>query len=148
MRVNENPYQPEFTTSVFAADHSASTTRFHSALWLLAYLYPCWLVASFYLTWLIAWIQLGRFPRPSLDDPKSIGGLMDIAYPVPGLLLLVMPVMTPLGLASSFFCPVRKPLSKRYAFRSLLVVFYIALCAMAWTLLNKDPGRVVEWWLD
>ncbi len=148
MTVNENPYRPEFTTSVFAVDHSVSTTRFKIALWLFAYLNQVWLVASFYVTWLIAWMQLGHFPRPNLDDPKSIGGLIDIAYPVSGLLILVMTAMVPLGLAASFYCPVWKPLSKRYAFRGLLVVLYIALGAFAWTLLCEDPGRVVEWWAD
>ena len=146
--MNENPYQPEFTTSVFAVERSASTTRFKFALWLLGYLYPVWLAASFYVTSIIAWIQLGHFPRPNIDDPKSIGGMMDIAYPVSSLLPLVMPVMVPLGLAASFYCPVWKPLSERNAFRGLLVVLYIALCAIAWRLLSEDPGRVVEWRAD
>ena len=146
MADSENPYH--YATPAFVVDPTESINRFRFATWLVAYLFPVWFVASFYMTWLIAWIQLGHIPRPMLDDPQSIGGLMDIAYLVPGLMFLLMPVLTPLGLVASFFCPLRKSPSHRFSNRALHVALYVALCAFALVFLREDPGQVVEWWID
>ena len=54
--------------------------RWESVLALGAYAYPVIFVSSFYLTWFAAWVALGRAPRPNLDDPKSIGPLVDVLY--------------------------------------------------------------------
>ena len=109
---------------------------------------PVWLLGSFYSTWLIAWIQLGHLPRPMLDDPKSIGGVMEIAYFVSGILVMTMPVLTPIGLIASFFCPISTRRTARYALKAALAVLYVALCALVLLTLRTDPGRVVEWWFD
>ena len=130
-------------------DDSTSVPRFNLATWLLVYLFPVWLVGSFYATWLVAWIQLGHRPRPMLDDPKSIGGLMDIAYPIAGYLVMAMPVLTPIGFAASFFFPVRTRRSgARSALNTTLAVLYVVLCVFALLILRADGGRVVEWWFD
>lgn len=73
---------------------------------------------------------------------------MDIAYVVPGLLVLAMPVLAPIGLAASFFCPVQARRGSRYAHNSVLAILYVALCALALLMLRADQGRVVEWWFD
>ena len=117
-------------------------------IWALVYFYPVWLVSSFYLTWLVAWIQLGHRPRPMLDDPKSIGGLMDIAYPIPGIVAMGMPLLAPLGFVAAFFYPVSANRGDRYTIRTTLALVYIALCVLALVLLRADGGRVVEWWFD
>jgi hypothetical protein len=83
-----------------------------------------------------------------LDDPKSIGGFMDIAYVVSELLVTAMPVLVPIGLAASFFCPFHVPRGVRYALNAAFAVLYVALCAFALLMLRVDPGRVVEWWFD
>ena len=148
MTTEANPYQTPGSAPLLVDDDSTSVPRFRFAIWLLAYLYPVWLVGSFHSTWLIAWIQLGHRPRPMLDDPKSIGGLMDIAYIIPGLLVVAMPVLTPIGFAASFFCPVRTRRGARYALNTALAVMYVALCVFALLMLRADGGRVVEWWFD
>jgi hypothetical protein len=123
-------------------------TRSRFMVWLLAYLYPVWLVGSFYLTWIIAWAQLGHRPRPMLDDPKSVGGILDIAYYVPGILVMLMPVLAPIGLAASFFCPITTRRDLRHALRAAFAILYVVFCAIALLTLRSDPGRVVEWWFD
>ena len=148
LTIETNPYRTPGSAPLLVDDDSTTVPRFRFAFGLLAYLYPVWLVSSFYSTWLMAWIQLGHRPRPMLDDPKSIGGLMDIAYIVPGFLVMAMPVLTPIGLAASFFCPVQVRRVSRYAQNCVLAVLYVALCALALLMLRADPGRVVEWWFD
>jgi len=154
MTSEANPYRPPGSVPVFVEDESTSAprcrfvTRYRLAIWLLAYLYPVWLLGSFYSTWLIAWIQLGHLPRPMLDDPKSIGGIIDIAYFVTGILVMAMPVLTPIGLIASFFCPISTRRTARYALKAALAVLYVALCALVLLTLRTDPGRVVEWWFD
>ena len=108
MTTEANPYQTPDSTQVLVDEHPAShysrlATRYRVTVWLLAFLYPIWLLGSFYLTWLIAWFELGHRPRPMLDDSKYSGGiLLQIAYYIPGILLMLMPILAPMGLAASF----------------------------------------------
>src|SRR5688572_20939701 len=111
-------------------------------------MYPVWLVASFYATWVVAWFSLGHRPRPNLDDPKFIGGLIDLAHVIPGLLAIGLPVLTPLGLAASFCCPIRARNGSRFKQSIALAFLYFVLCTVALLVLRADPGRVVEWWID
>ena len=139
-----NPYQSPDLSSLRVEDNSTPVSRYRLAIWTLAYFFPVWLVGSFYATWLIAWMLLGHPPRPMLDDPKSIGNLMDAIYIIPGILMLGIPVLTPIGFAASFFCPIRSNLSQS----GPLAVLFIALCVFGLMLLRWDPHRVVEWWFD
>ena len=153
MTTEANPYQTPNYTEVSldeqpALHQSRLATRYWVAVWLLAFLYPVWLLGSFYLTWLIAWVQLGHRPRPMLDDPKAIGGVLDIAYYIPGILLMLVPVLAPLGLVASFFCPINARRGVRHSWRAAFAALYVALCALALLTLRSDPGRVVEWWFD
>ncbi|MBL8890612.1 MAG: hypothetical protein JNL67_11600 [Planctomycetaceae bacterium] len=86
-------------------------------------------------------------PRPMLDDPKSIGGIMDFAYLLSMLALISLPVLTPVCFVSSFFCPVRF-VRNRLAQAVLFAAAYIAVAGGLFLLLRLDPGGVVEWWLD
>ncbi|MGB2500738.1 MAG: hypothetical protein ACPIA2_13635, partial [Mariniblastus sp.] len=153
MTTEANPYQTPNSTQVLVDEHPAThygrlATRYRVTVWLLAFLYPIWLLGSFYLTWLIAWVQLGHRPRPMLDDPKSIGGIVDIAYYIPGILMTLMPVLAPMGLAASFFCPINARRGLRHAWRAAFAVLYVVLCAIAFLTLRFDPDRVLEWWID
>lgn len=154
MTTEANPYQTPNTVRVLVDAHPESppsgrlATRFRFAVWLLAFLYPVWLLGSFYLTWLIAAVQLGHPPRPMLDDPKSIGGILNVAYYIPGILLMLMPVLAPIGLAASLFFPINTRRRLRHALGPAFAVLYIMLCAIALLTLRSDPGRVVEWWFD
>lgn len=143
-----NPYQPPDPVLFATNKRSASLPWIKLTLWLLAYLYPLWLVGSFYVTWVVAWVSLGRIPRPSLDDPKSIGGFVDVAYVITGLLAIGLPGLVPLGLAASFYCPVRKHDDRRLTQAAALAIIYIILCAVALVILRADPLRVVYWWID
>lgn len=73
---------------------------------------------------------------------------MNMAYVVPGLMIMAMPVLTPLGLAASFLCPVQPSCGRRFARNTKLAILYVALCTCAVITLRQDPGRVVEWWFD
>ena len=83
-----------------------------------------------------------------LDDPTSIGGILDIAYYVPGILMMLMPVLTPIGLGASFFCPIHCGPRMRYALGATLAVVYVALCVTTLLTLRADPADVIEWWFD
>lgn len=111
-------------------------------------MYPVWLVGAFYATWLVAWVELGHRPRPMLDDPKYIGGLMDFVYGVPGYLLLGLPVLAPLGFAASFFCQKRTTRERRGVLAMVLAAFYVLMCVTAIVVLRYDGASVVEWWFD
>ncbi len=143
-----NPYRTPQPAAGFIGEDTEPASRLKISIWLLAYLYPVWLTSSFYVTWLIAWVQLNHRPRPLLDDPKFIGGLMDIANFVPGLLLMAMPVLAPLGLGASFFNPFRTAHSRRFALDVAILGLYLGLCTTALLILRADPWRVVEWWFD
>ena len=145
---DSNPYRAPDLSAPISGDASQPTSRFQIVIWALAYFYPVWLVSSFYLTWLIAWIQLGHRPRPMLDDPKSIGGLMDIVYYLPGILAIAIPVLAPIGFLAAFFCPLRINRIERYSLRMSLAFLYVVLCVLALIVLRADIGRVVEWWFD
>ena len=154
MTTEANPYQTPNAAQLLVDDYGASpprgrlATRLRIAVCLLAYLYPIWLLGSFYLTWLIAWVQLGHRPRPMVDDPKSVGGILDIAYYLPGIFIMLLPVLAPIGLAASFFCPITARRDVRYAIRAAIAILYVALCAFVLLTLRYDPGQVVEWWFD
>ncbi len=154
MTTEANPYQTPNTAQVLVDADAASPPRSRLvtcsrvSIWLLAFLYPVWLLGSFYVTWMIAWVQLGHRPRPMLDDPKSVGGILDIAYYVPGILVMLMPVLAPIGLAASFFCPITTRRGRRHVLGAAFAILYVVLCAIVLLTLRSDPGRVVEWWFD
>lgn len=154
MTTEANPYQTPNTADELAGDDFVSpprsrfTTLCIAAAWLLACLYPVWLLGSFYLTWLLAWWQLGHRPRPMLDDPKSIGGIVNIAYFVSYMLVMLMPILAPAGLAASFFCPLTTRRDLRPALRTALPILYVVLCGVVVLILRSDPAGVVNWWFD
>ncbi len=87
-------------------------------------------------------------PRPMLDDPKSIGGLMQVVYFLAAILIMAMPVLTPLGFAASFFLPQNTNKDWRTAKRCLLASIYVIASVIALRILWADPGHVVEWYFD
>lgn len=153
MSTSSNPYQPPvISTDPNTPSISLPRRILHGyglGIWSIAYFYPLWLLGSFYFTWLIAWIELGHPPRPSLDDPALIGGMTSIAYFLPGVLLLLSPVLAPVGLVSSLFYPFSlQSVRSRLPWIGMLTGFYVILCVMSFLILRSDPWRVVEWWFD
>ncbi len=147
MSSDRNPYQP---CSTFVRDEGPSPkARLQNRLlWGFAYLYPIYALVAFYGTWLVAWATLGHMPRPSLDDPKSIGVVIRIVYFVSMIPLSSGSVLGPLGLIASFFLPLNKNVKRRVAMRCLLAVIYIAGCFITLQILWADPYQVVKWHAD
>lgn len=139
------PYE-EVSESI--EDASVGQIRFRFAAWLCVFLYPAWIVLSFYAVWLLAWYELGHRPRPMLDDPKSIGGMLTVLYYLPGIFLMVGPIFALLGLASCFLAPGRMKLDSRVFFGFALTVVYVGLWTLTTNFLWWDPHQVVEWWFD
>ena len=154
MAESSNPFEAPCTKTLIEEsaereeDVKVNAMRFRRAAWLFVYLYPAWLVLSFYAVWLLAWHELGHRPRPMLDDPKSVGGVLTAFGNLPGIFLMAGPVFAPLGLASCFLLPGRMTLDSRLFFGFALVVLYVALVAATLNFLWWDPHQVVEWWFD
>jgi hypothetical protein len=144
-----NPYHSTIAHQNESTRSGAVISGSRSALfvWTIAYTYPLLAAICFYSSWLVAWVMLGHVPRPMLDDPKSIGGIMDFAYIVATLSIISFPILTPLFLCSSFFCPLR--FSNHQVAQGLtLAIVYICMSAAIAMTIWYDPGNVVEWWLD
>ena len=100
-----------------------------------------------YGSWIVAWAVIGHAPREMLDDPKHIGGIMDIFYLASVLLILPWPLLAIVGFFVTFVCPI-KTKHNRPVFVLTLSGLYILMCAIAYGILMVDPGRIFSWWCD
>jgi hypothetical protein len=130
-------------------DYASPDTRRRSPL--LAHLatasllFPLVIAATFYGEWLLAWQALGHKPRPSLDDPKLIGGsnwmhdlsALAISGAIPAALISFALNLVLVG--------AHRPATQRLKVR-------LAVLGLSWLtlllLFSLDPGRVLYWWLD
>jgi len=123
--------------------------RTQVAAWVFAG-FPVVALTSVYVTWLTAWLALGHRPRPSLDDPKSIGLVVEINYMI-SLLLLICSVPA-LGLCVCFVSNevVRFPRHKQARVASVAALAGFAVISLIYTysMLAADPGRVFYWFMD
>lgn len=133
-----NPY--EATTTLSTSEHPRRTVRLLNGV---AWAYPVFLVATFYGTWFVAWLSLGHRPRPSLDDPKSIGVVVDALCFFCGLMLIGFPVAALEGIVLQFLIS-----GYSWAQRFLRGVLLVALWLCMIGLLRWDPLKVVEWYFD
>lgn len=112
--------------------------------WLAAACPPLWVVLAHSLAW-SAMLQLGRWPRPSLDDPGAIAAPgFAAAYLV--LMLGVPGVFTAaaIGLGACGWVLYRQG-ARAATLRALAILASLAL----WIALARwDPARVVEWLMD
>ena len=147
--VMANPYEsPSGETQKSCESPAARTQNLLTAraIWWLAFfasLYPALLIAAFYGTWLIASLILGHMPRPSLDDPKSIGLAVDIPYLFTAMLLLGFPVAAVLGVAIQLSVAHRSWLRRLLRCAVLVAVWASTILFLQW-----DPLLVVEWYFD
>lgn len=154
MDIYENPYDTADMPFLAPVDSQGSipiypqTNPVFRVIALIAYLFPVWLLGSLYATWFIAWIQLGHPPRPMLDDPKSIGGFVQVPYIIFGMLLMLFPLLAPLGLMSSLWIPQSENRSNSSTLKLALAFTYVVVGTLAFMMLRYDPGSVVEWWFD
>jgi hypothetical protein len=120
--------------------------RFPRVAAIVAWCWPAIVVAAFYLTWFAAWAALGRRPRPSIDDPKTISILVDAPYFTTGVLFVTSPAAVICGLAAIVAHDrARRSLTFWTVVRSVL---FLALWGGAIVLLRWDPFDVMNWFMD
>ena len=125
-------------TSTFADDMKAIRAYVVS--------YPVVLPLAFLATWLAGRASLGYWPRPSRDDPKYMGRLVDVPYTITWLLMIVgLPVFT-VGVLSLLYYAFRDQTPRR----GLLIASALSLLCMIGTiaLLRLDPLGIVSWYMD
>lgn len=121
--------------------------RILAIAWGLAFFYPATAVASVYFCWALAAVSLGHRPRPSVDDPKDIGGAMEVFYSIALLLVVLLPPMSVGGLAWAILCPIRSLRERRFG-RLMIATANAFMFYCVWKLVKLDPGRVFEWFFD
>ncbi len=136
-----NPYQTPTTQLAVQKQQPISLRGLF--LFLIAWLYPLLLVGSLYGTWLVAWYSLGHRPRPSLDDPKSIGPAVDVCYPLFSLLLVGFPAALLFGLFYQLLAAGRP-----WPLKTFFALLTIGIWSMTIVFLRWDPWLVAEWYLD
>lgn len=113
--------------------------------------YPLLLPTGLYLTWLIAALSLGRWPRPSADDPDSINMVVSCARFFV-LFVLVMAGLPTYAVLTVFTlgwgllrCILKRPRGIRLAVCACLsmVLLVVAIRFIYW-----DPLSVFNWFLD
>ena len=108
---------------------------------------PMWVVIGMGVEYLVACAVLGRWPRASLDDPKSISILSSALHLIVGLLLIASPAMTlaAIGLSiAGLMDRLRRPV-----WVTALAVSILAWpIAIALRLLVLDPLNITTWWTD
>jgi hypothetical protein len=117
---------------------------------LLAWIYPLLPLLALYATWLAGWAMLGHRPRPSLDDPKDIGGAVDAFYLVAALLLFTFPigcaVVAAMGIpVTIWYVRSRTESWRRAVLLALVLAGIYAACLL---LLKWDPLQVLYWYMD
>ena len=158
MNSSSNPYEPIADIDGEADSIQSESTESISVLWRIGwavvYFYPVLTLLSVYACWAIVWMTLGHRPKPMIDDPKYIGGFVDVAY---GLSMLMWMFLTPaifVGICACFWSPTKahhagnSREALRWAMSAGLLGTYISICAGCFYLLRFDPGNVVEWYLD
>jgi hypothetical protein len=110
---------------------------------LVTWLYPFLLVGGMYGAWFSAWITLGHRPRPSLDDPKSIGMFVDLACSAAAILLIGFPAFVLAGLALQLADVNREIWKRLFNCVFLSGLWYAAIMFLRW-----DPFDVVLWIFD
>ena len=146
MTDNVHPYQPPNAEP--KTDKRDGRIRISQTMWLIAFLYPLILMGSLYGTWLAAWWQLGHMPRPNVDDPKSVGGILSVGWMVPLLFLMLLPIMLPLGFVASFYLRLSRTQPRVEYWWWVLPAIYILFCLLDYWMLKWDPCNVAEWYSD
>jgi hypothetical protein len=109
-------------------------------------LYPWGWLSTVYAVWLVAWTALGRRPRPLLDDPKHLGGVVDVAHTASiYVFLLALPIL---------FASLAAALALRFIEKApwRTALLWLAALLFSWIIgvgfARLDPGHVIAWYLD
>ncbi|PTY01658.1 hypothetical protein DB347_22740 [Opitutaceae bacterium EW11] len=105
------------------------------------------IVALVYGAWATAFVQLGRRPLPSMDDPKYIGGISTLISNASTILILVLLVCWILAMCANAVIAVHPRVTDK---RWWLVRFAYGLIAMLLLLLSvrHSPGEALTWFID
>ncbi len=116
------------------------------AIRIYALSYPFALVAAFFATWFAARWSLGHWPRPSIDDPKQIGGWFDVPYTITGILLVAGFPAFIVAVAALVYraCRASPERVRLLTTAAVSVLFMIA----AFLYLRWDPLRIGDWFMD
>jgi hypothetical protein len=108
--------------------------------------YPWGWLATVYAVWLIAYASLGRRPRPLLDYPKHLSGVVEFLHTASVYcFLFALPALFA-GLTAAVSLRVVKRAPWRTALAWLGAVLLSWTAAVAY--IRLDPGRVVAWYID
>ena len=102
--------------------------------------------ASVYLVWLVAWLTLGRRPRPLLDDPKHLGGWVDVAQTLSVGLFLLSFACFGAGFVVTILLGFLRRTTWQSAFLRLGALLLSWILAVGFGRLNL--GYVVAWYVD
>jgi hypothetical protein len=110
--------------------------------------FPPVVLGAFYLTWVVGRLALGYWPRPSLDDPNYIPGmLMSWIYNSTALFFMVgMPLFFLAVMAGGMCLFLKKPEGWKARLTELgcaSILFAGLLFFLRW-----DPQSVVSWYFD
>ncbi|MEY2546579.1 MAG: hypothetical protein QOG48_1696 [Verrucomicrobiota bacterium] len=108
--------------------------------------YPFALVAALFATWFTARVSLGHWPRPSVDDPKQIGGWFDVPYTITGILLIPGLVAFIVAVAALVYRAYRRPLERSRLLTTAVVSVLLMVAADLY--LRWDPLRIGDWFMD
>lgn len=108
--------------------------------------FPLMLPAALYVTWFSGRLALGHWPRPSLDDPKDIGGITGVLYIIAGIVQMIgFPVFLTLTGFVLWFGLFRQQGRRTYIIYACAAA---ALMILAVLFIRSDPNRVGEWYMD
>lgn len=141
-----NPYEASLVDDPMP-ESEKSGNRVVAIAWGVAFLYPLIAVGWVYFCWGLGWYLLGHWPRPSIDDPKDIGGAMDYVYSIGLLLVVFVPPMSIGGLVLAIFCPIRSLRERRFG-RVMIAIANALMSYCVWQLATLDPGSVFAWFFD
>jgi hypothetical protein len=126
--------------------------RLRAAAWVCS-LYPLFILGSIYATWFTAWCVLGHQPRMSLDDPKHISPIVDIAFISTAVFMVGLPFAlflgVPLTLAHDVRC-FRSEGLHPFRMTARLVIpplVWLSVFAILWLRL-LGVGHIAEWYID
>lgn len=108
---------------------------------------PVLILAVVYGAWGVAFLQLGRRPIPSMDDPKYIGGLSTQFTDATSILILVLLVAWGFSLLASAIIGVLPRTTERGR-RGMQFVLGVVSMALLLALIRFSPGGALAWFMD
>lgn len=107
--------------------------------------YPAALLLALAITWIAGRISLGYWPRPSLDDPKQIGTLVDIPYTITHLLIIWGLPAFSIGMLWMLCDALRDKSRRTSLFPSAIAALFMITAIV---IIQLDPLGIASWFMD